>query len=617
MTVSLTFRTEQDDPLTFEQVDGNFEALDTGKADTGHTHVPTEIVGSTSAGRAMLTAADAAAQTALLNTATTSLKGLMSDADKTKLDAITGTNTGDETAAGILTKIKTVDGDGTGLDADKLDGLDATAFALASHTQLAATISDSTSAGRAMLTAANAAAQTALLDAATTSLKGLLPAADKTKIDNWDFTAYALLKPQKFGALGDGSTNDITAINSWAAAAGAKYIPNGNYITSGSVTAFSRPQAIIADHAQRNGTYIPYLTIAGAGLTFDQLPKNHIFVQHYTSHRDDAQTIQIQRVVDNDIGQSNPKALRVKTIKQNSNAGAEWALSGELDSYSNTSATGDTATSGVANKYGTGQVFAGHFQANDFNVYGAATSVSGLVGAEMNLQAVGLDHPTGNSGFGYRRILDLIAKTNKSATDWDVNAGNNYGEAEIGTGLIIRNDDAGLGTFRYGLVIDDTTAPGASHPITTAMLVQTSGADGVQIKGANTSASLRIAPATPGAYGIRLTGAFTSGAIGIDSERYITFSTDGTRKFRYSAGTDGFEFLNGITRRAYIQVTSTPGLFLNDVKVVGTRDTGWTAMTGSTDKATSYATSTVTLAQLAGRVMAIQAALTTHGILGA
>lgn len=151
--MTITLRLEKDEPLTFDEVDGNFTDLDTTKADVGHTHVPTEIVGSTAAGRAMLTAANATAQTALLDTATTSLKGLLSSADKTKLDAITGTNTGDETASGVLTKIKTVDGDGSGLDADKLDGLDATAFALASHTQASSTISDSTAAGRSLLTA--------------------------------------------------------------------------------------------------------------------------------------------------------------------------------------------------------------------------------------------------------------------------------------------------------------------------------------------------------------------------------------------------------------------------------------------------------------------------------
>lgn len=47
----------------------------------------------------------------------------------------------------------------------------------------AANITDSTAAGRAMLTAANVAAQTALLDPATASLKGMLSAADKAALD--------------------------------------------------------------------------------------------------------------------------------------------------------------------------------------------------------------------------------------------------------------------------------------------------------------------------------------------------------------------------------------------------------------------------------------------------
>ena len=47
----------------------------------------------------------------------------------------------------------------------------------------ATAISDSTAAGRAMLTAATATAQTALLDVATAALKGLMSGADKTKLD--------------------------------------------------------------------------------------------------------------------------------------------------------------------------------------------------------------------------------------------------------------------------------------------------------------------------------------------------------------------------------------------------------------------------------------------------
>jgi len=63
--------------------------------------------------------------------------------------------------------------------------------------------------------------------------------------------------------------------------------------------------------------------------------------------------------------------------------------------------------------------------------------------------------------------------------------------------------------------------------------------------------------------------------------------------------------------------TGVNGYAISGIKVVGARDTGWSAMTGSSDKATVYATGSVTLAQLAGRVMALQAALTTHGLIGA
>lgn len=61
--------------------------------------------------------------------ATTSLTGFMTGADKTKLNGIETAATADQTAAQILTAIKTVDGAGSGLDADLLDGLSQTAAA--------------------------------------------------------------------------------------------------------------------------------------------------------------------------------------------------------------------------------------------------------------------------------------------------------------------------------------------------------------------------------------------------------------------------------------------------------------------------------------------------------
>lgn len=58
------------------------------------------------------------------------------------------------------------------------------------------------------------------------------------------------------------------------------------------------------------------------------------------------------------------------------------------------------------------------------------------------------------------------------------------------------------------------------------------------------------------------------------------------------------------------------GFYFGANKVVGARDTGWVAMTGTPNEATVYDVASVTLAQLAGRVKALQDALTTHGLIG-
>jgi len=60
--------------------------------------------------------------------ATTSTAGFMSAADKTKLNGIEAGATADMTASEILTAIKTVDGPGSGLDADLLDGVQSNGY---------------------------------------------------------------------------------------------------------------------------------------------------------------------------------------------------------------------------------------------------------------------------------------------------------------------------------------------------------------------------------------------------------------------------------------------------------------------------------------------------------
>lgn len=74
---------------------------------------------------------------------------------------------------------------------------------------------------------------------------------------------------------------------------------------------------------------------------------------------------------------------------------------------------------------------------------------------------------------------------------------------------------------------------------------------------------------------------------------------------------------NGFSVAPNGAVNADGGLTVSSTQVVGARNTGWTAMTGTTDKSAALATSTVTLAQLAARVKTLQDTLTTHGLVGA
>lgn len=64
------------------------------------------------------------------------------------------------------------------------------------------------------------------------------------------------------------------------------------------------------------------------------------------------------------------------------------------------------------------------------------------------------------------------------------------------------------------------------------------------------------------------------------------------------------------------RLMKTGGLQVLSSQVVGARSTGWNAMTGASDNATVFNTASVSLAQLASRVNALQAAFTAHGLIG-
>jgi hypothetical protein len=145
-------------------------------------------------------AAQAASQP--LSAVLTATTASFTTADETKLDGIEALATADMSAAEILTAIKTVDGAGSGLDADLLDGSSSAAFEVAGAAAAAQAASQpldsdltaiaalsTTAYGRAFLALANQAALVALLPsyqplaAVLTNTTASFLLADETKLD--------------------------------------------------------------------------------------------------------------------------------------------------------------------------------------------------------------------------------------------------------------------------------------------------------------------------------------------------------------------------------------------------------------------------------------------------
>lgn len=66
----------------------------------------------------------------------------------------------------------------------------------------------------------------------------------------------------------------------------------------------------------------------------------------------------------------------------------------------------------------------------------------------------------------------------------------------------------------------------------------------------------------------------------------------------------------------HVNLAAAKTLRVGALQVVSARNVGWVPPTGTANKAT-FDTATVTLAQLAGAVLSLNAALTTHGLIGA
>jgi hypothetical protein len=299
------------------------------------------------------------------------------------------------------------------------------------------------------------------------------------------------------------------------------------------------------------------------GINAASNPAYVLLIQHDTSDADDqglGNPVFIQRQVDRDESFLNPKALRVKTIVGAiSSNQKEWAISAEIDSSATGGSSAGAALSGVANKL-TGclvGLFSGHFNMNDQVTYGAATSVTPSVGFEANICAIGVDHPTANSSVGNRLVEHVIAY------NYPVGAAIS---AEIGCGILIDTEGgAGNGYFRNGIAIQEGAS--ATNKITNAINIATTGAYGIRIRGANTTAALDISGGA--AIGILLNATFTTAAMRLASGQKIAFEGTSAIAMKYDSGTSRLWMANGATEKVGFNLGVTPGIHLSGTQVIG------------------------------------------------
>lgn len=250
-----------------------------------------------------------------------------------------------------------------------------------------------------------------------------------------------------------------------------------------------------------------------------------------------------------------------------------------LDVLDNSATAGENvARYAQATKRGVGPTWAGVFELQE------TVDVASLGGAAV---AVEVDlFGNGGNNANNRVAIDVV-----------------LGKNNVGGSAYV----AGYG-LRFSPIAGQATLTNAVYlqgPITNGLRLESTGDFGV-----------RFGPTSSHIVGINLSeGAFSSAAIRMAADQKIQLAADGTVRFGYETTGTRITMSVDATEKVGFNMGS-PALRLGGNIVVGLRDTGWLLMTGAANKSTSYDVATVTLPQLAGRVAAMQAALTTHGLIG-
>lgn len=317
-------------------------------------------------------------------------------------------------------------------------------------------------------------------------------------------------------------------------------------------------------------------------------------------------TIRSDRIADYNGGSAGSVCSNIRATTTVSSSGAnsfEWVGLFRLD---NSGPGQNVGIYGQGNRRATssntpGGTFAGCLESRDFTQ--EANPTSGLIGLEIDSFANGTD------SVGRRIALDIVSGKGVDSGA----ASESYCAVRIGP----QNGDSSASRFRNGILISgskDYAFNIQGETKETSINIESTGGNlGINIGGSLRESQISLSGSAP--YGIRFSGTYSTGiAIRLNAGMAIGLEGTGAIKLQYTTGK--VQIMNTTVEKTSFN-TITGAVSVTGKQVIGPRSTGWTPMTGSSDKGTSYDTSTITLPQLAARLNALQKALTDeHGLIG-
>jgi hypothetical protein len=393
-----------------------------------------------------------------------------------------------------------------------------------------------------------------------------------------------------FGAVGDGVTNDTAAFLAAALAAGPGnpiYVPSGIY--NKSTIPNEDTYFWICGEALAPGGINP-ISLMGH---VEQAINNRRLVAKTATSPNEFAEVQLNKTFNYTGGTPGfvSSNLQLTTAVSQNVTNYVWGITSVLNNSAD--AGENVAIYGQGNRdAGTGPIWGGVFEAKD-KTNTSGVGKSGTVGIEVDIFA-----------------NDVVAGSlNRVGIDVVGGKGDPTGATcQVGYGVRVgpQGGSVSNATFLIGYSVTGTT---------TADFSSSSAATGAafDVKGSPTN-GLRVSGTCTVGLNTSL-GTITSNAIRLASTQNIAMEATGVIKTSWGVTANIWGFYSGATERFGIN-TTTGVLRVNGTQVVADRQTGWAAPTGTSDR-TTFATSTVTLSELAQRVKALIDDLTSHGLIGA